>query len=164
MSKPEPDFSKGKQGFLHSLQCVLQCKVCLLLQHGKHVTQLDSQFFVDFMKGYSAVSRWFRQVNTTQKSTCVVGFYLSTLCTQADRERFHKYSRAKYCTCDTVGILFYGINNMFVESFHQVLKFVYLQHKQNRRVDFLLATLIRDKTLNLSKKKASHTHTQGVSD
>ena len=74
MSKPEPDFSKGKQGFLHSLQCVLQCKVCLLLQHGKHVTQLDSQFFVDFMKGYSAVSRWFRQVNTTQKSTCVVAF------------------------------------------------------------------------------------------
>ena len=61
--------------------------------------------------------------------------------------------------CDTVGILFYGVNNMFVESFHRVLKFVYLQHKQNRRVDFLLATLIRNKTLNLSKKKASHTHT-----
>ena len=39
--------------------------------------------------------------------------------------------------------------NMFVEAFHRILKMVYLHHKQNRRVDVLLVTLLRisrDKT------------------
>ena len=31
--------------------------------------------------------------------------------------------------------------NMFVESFHRLLKIVYLQHKQNRRIDYLLNVL-----------------------
>ena len=53
--------------------------------------------------------------------------------------------------------------NMFVESFHRVLKVVYLQHKQNRRVDFLLATLMkmaRDKSFErlLKQEKGKHTH------
>ena len=44
-----------------------------------------------------------------------------------------------------------------------VLKVVYLQHKQNRRVDFLLATLMkiaRDKTSErlLMQEKGKHTH------
>jgi hypothetical protein len=32
---------------------------------------------------------------------------------------------------------------MFVESFHRLLKVVYLDNKPNRRVDFLLYTLLR---------------------
>ena len=55
---------------------------------------------------------------------------------------------------------------MFVESFHRVLKvvlLVYLQRKQNRRVDFLHATLMkiaRDKTSErlLKHEKGKHTH------
>ena len=53
--------------------------------------------------------------------------------------------------------------NMFVESFHRLLKIVYLQHKQNRRIDYLLNVLLkisRDKTFErltkLEKGKRSH--------
>ena len=33
--------------------------------------------------------------------------------------------------------------NMFLESFHRTLKVVYLQHKHNRRIDYLLHILIK---------------------
>ena len=32
---------------------------------------------------------------------------------------------------------------MFLESYHRTLKVVYMQQKQNRRVDFLLYTLLK---------------------
>ena len=32
---------------------------------------------------------------------------------------------------------------MYLESFHRVLKILYLNHKQNRRIDSLLVTLLR---------------------
>ena len=38
---------------------------------------------------------------------------------------------------------------MFIESFHRLLKIVYLQQKQNRRIDYLVHTLLR-----ISKDKA----------
>ena len=53
--------------------------------------------------------------------------------------------------------------NMFLEAFHRVLKVVYLHHKNNRRIDFLLTTLMkiaRDKAferiLKLEKGKSTH--------
>ena len=53
--------------------------------------------------------------------------------------------------------------NMFLESFHRTLKVVYLQHKHNRRIDYLLHTLIkisRDKVFErltkLEKGKFTH--------
>jgi len=51
----------------------------------------------------------------------------------------------------------------YIYLFTSVLKVVYLQHKQNRRVDFLLATLMkiaRDKTFErlLKQEKGKHTH------
>ena len=53
--------------------------------------------------------------------------------------------------------------NMYVESFHRVLKVVYLDSKQNRRVDHLLTVLLRfarDKAFErihkLEKGKSSH--------
>ena len=52
----------------------------------------------------------------------------------------------KGCTANT---------NMFVESFHRVLKVVYLHHKQNRQIDFLLLTLTkiaRNKTFERLRK------------
>ena len=51
---------------------------------------------------------------------------------------------------------------MLLESFHKVLKTIYLDHKQNRRVDALLVTLIkvtRDKAFELFELemgKSSH--------
>ena len=55
---------------------------------------------------------------------------------------------------------------MFLEAFHQLLKVVFLQHKQNRRIDHLLITMMkiaRDKAFqrlqNLTKGK--HTHRLG---
>ena len=83
-------------------------------------------------------------------------------------ERFHQYFKAEYCTRVTQWASCFRARttvntNMFVESFHRVLKVVYLQHKQNRRVDFLLATLMkiaRDKTFErlLKQEKGKHTH------
>ena len=52
---------------------------------------------------------------------------------------------------------------MFLEAFHRLLKVIYLHHKQNRRLDHLLVTLIkiaRDKTFErlhkIEKGKNSH--------
>ena len=52
---------------------------------------------------------------------------------------------------------------MFLESFHRTLKVVYLQHKHNRRIDYLLHILIkmsRDKVFEqltkLEKEKFAH--------
>ena len=52
---------------------------------------------------------------------------------------------------------------MFVEAFHRVLKVVYLEHKQNRRIDFLLYTLMkvaRDEAFErlLKQEKGKNTH------
>ena len=53
--------------------------------------------------------------------------------------------------------------NMFLESFHRTLKVVYLEHKHNRRIDYLLHTLLkisRDKIFEqitkLEKGKFTH--------
>ena len=52
---------------------------------------------------------------------------------------------------------------MFVESFHRVLKVIYLHHKRNRRVDTLLVTLLkisRDKAFGrlMKLEKGKNTH------
>ena len=75
--------------------------------------------------------------------------------------RFYEYMQRTYikrvtqwATCYRV---FTPINtNMFVESFHRLLKVVYLKHKQNRRVDYLLDVLMRinrDVSFNLLRKE-----------
>lgn len=63
-------------------------------------------------------------------------------------EGFHKYFNTQYvphvqewATCYRVGTI---VNtNMFAEAFHRVLKVVYFNNKQNRRVDYLVHTLLR---------------------
>ena len=54
-------------------------------------------------------------------------------------------------------------SNMYLESFHKVLKIIYLHHKQNRRIDSILATLMkiaRDKAferlLKMEMGKCTH--------
>ena len=63
-----------------------------------------------------------------------------------DHTEFCNYFRTYYCkrlqqwaTCFRSGST--ANTNMFLEAFHRVLKIVYLHHKQNRRVDYLLTTL-----------------------
>ena len=81
---------------------------------------------------------------------------------------FYKYFSTYYCKrveqwgscyrCHT------QVNtNMFVESFHRVLKVIYLHHKSNGRVDTLLVTLLkisRDKAFGrlLKSEKGKNTH------
>ena len=63
-------------------------------------------------------------------------------------EKFYNYFNSTYCSrleewavCYRKGCT---VNtNMFVESFHRVLKVVYLNHKKNRRIDLLLITLMK---------------------
>ena len=84
------------------------------------------------------------------------------------QKKFFSYFQAHYTTrfdqwayafrCQTT------VNtNMYLEAFHRTLKVVYLQHKQNRRIDYLVTTLLkvaRDKTFErfrkLEKGKQSH--------
>jgi len=47
----------------------------------------------------------------------------------------------QWATCYRIGCI--ANTNMFTESFHRLLKVVYLEGKQNRRVDTLLNTLLR---------------------
>ena len=83
-------------------------------------------------------------------------------------KRFSKYFTVHYCnrveqwaSCFRVKTI---INtNMFLEAFHRTLKVVYMQQKQNRRVDFLLHTLLKiakdkvfDQITKLEKGKFSH--------
>ena len=87
-----------------------------------------------------------------------------------DREenRFYVYFKDNYCnrleqwaSCFRVGTV---VNtNMYVEFFHRLLKVVYLQQKQNRRIDFLLSVLLKitrdkvfDRLTKLHKGKYSH--------
>ena len=63
-------------------------------------------------------------------------------------EKFFNYFNTQYvphvtqwATCYRIGTV---VNtNMFAESFHRVLKVVYFNKKQNRRVDYLIHTLLR---------------------
>ena len=57
--------------------------------------------------------------------------------------------------------------NMFIESFHRLLKVVYMEHKQNRRVDFLLHILLKisreklyDRLQKVGKGKNTHRMTE----
>ena len=70
----------------------------------------------------------------------------------------------EWATCYRVGTI---VNTyMFVESFHCVLKVVYFNNKQNRRVEHLIHTLLRmsrnliyEKLQKVEKKKI---HTENV--
>ena len=67
----------------------------------------------------------------------------------------------EWATCYRIGTI---VNtNMFVESFHRLLKVVYLDSKQNRRVDSLLFVLLRlsrnliyDQIQKIAKGKITH--------
>ena len=90
----------------------------------------------------------------------------------ANEERFSKYFKENYCNrlCEWASCFRRGsvVNtNMFVESFHRTLKVVYLEHKQNRRIDVLLHVLLklsRDKVFEqltkMEKGKYSHRVTE----
>ncbi len=75
-------------------------------------------------------------------------------------QKFYEYFTTTYCSrIDQWGSFKRGdcnVNtNMFLEAFHRVLKVVYFNHKQNRRVDTLLTTLLkiaRDKAFERFKK------------
>ncbi len=81
---------------------------------------------------------------------------------------FYTYFNKHYCnrleqwaTCYRIGTT---VNtNMFLESSHRILKIVYLEHKQNRRIDKLLTVLLkiaRDKLFQrlfkVEKNKNTH--------
>ena len=82
--------------------------------------------------------------------------------------RFNKYFKENYCNRLGQWASYFRTGaivntNMFVESFHRTLKVVYLQQKHNRRIDFLLHTLLkiaRDKVFeHLTKfEKGKYSH------
>ena len=83
---------------------------------------------------------------------------------------FYKYFSDNYCnTINQWGTCFRRgatVNtNMFLEASHRVLKVVYLNHKQNRRIDFLITTLLkisRDKAFERFRKLESRKNTHRI--
>ena len=86
----------------------------------------------------------------------------------ASETAFSKYFEEHYCNRPSEWASYCRIGsvvntNMFLESFHRTLKVVYLQHKHNRRVDFLLHILLkisRDKVFEqlIKLEKGKYTH------
>ena len=88
--------------------------------------------------------------------------------TQRYHPMFYTYFNDNYCNRVEQWASCYRVHatvntNMFLEAFHRVLKVVYLCNKQNRRIDFLLTTLLkisRDKAFErlhkLETGKATH--------
>ena len=72
--------------------------------------------------------------------------FISSL--DASEKAFSRYFKDHYChwlsewsSYCRIGLV---VNtNMFLESFHRTLKMVYLQHKHNRKIDFLLHVLFK---------------------
>ena len=87
---------------------------------------------------------------------------------QEENKEFQTYFQKEYASRVQEWAYAYRIDaeintNMYVESFHRVLKIVYLDSKQNRRVDHLLAVLLRfardkafERIQKLEKGKSSH--------
>ena len=84
---------------------------------------------------------------------------------------FCDYFHTTYCNHVQKWVMCYRVGtpmntNMYAESFHRVLKIVYLQHKQNQRIDCLihiLLKIVRDKAFERLHKleKGNHTHRTG---
>ena len=91
---------------------------------------------------------------------------------ETNHNGFYTYFDSNYCTRLKQWATCYRIRttsntNMFLEAFHRVLKIVYLHHKQNRRVDALLVTLLkvaRDKAFERLRKKEMGKNTHRISE
>ena len=98
------------------------------------------------------LSQFLTLIKSTASSFC--DYFHTTYCNHVQ----------KWAMCYRVGT---PMNtNMYAESFHRVLKIVYLQHKQNQRIDCLihiLLKIVRDKAFERLHKleKGKHTHRTG---
>ena len=93
---------------------------------------------------------------------------VSWMLADPDLASFAEYLQTWYCGrteqwayCFCIGTP--ANTNMAVEAFHRYLKVVYLEGKQNRRIDHLLAILLRiardkvyDRAIKLEKGKSTH--------
>ena len=83
---------------------------------------------------------------TENKFRVLLQQFLSFL--ERNEKRFYTNFKENYCSsldqwasCFRVGTV---VNtNMFLETFHRLLKVVYFHHKQNRRVDYLMNILLK---------------------
>ena len=92
--------------------------------------------------------------------------FISSLC--GSEQRFCKYFKEHYCNRLGQWASYFRAGtivntNMFLEAFHRTLKVVYLQQKNNRRIDFLLHILLKiakdkvfERLTKLEKGKYSH--------
>ena len=93
---------------------------------------------------------------------------ITWMLTDPELECFAKYLQLHYCNRTEEWAYCYRVyapanTNMAVESFHRLLKIVYLEGKHNRRIDHLLSTLLRiardklyDRAIKIEKGKSTH--------
>ena len=87
--------------------------------------------------------------------------YLNSRYCKNLEQHLHKHKNLEWALCYRIGTTMN--TNMHIESFHRVLKMVYLQHKHNRKVDYLIYVLLkiaRDKAFDhiqkIEKGKVTH--------
>ncbi len=107
------------------------------------------------------------QCNVISKFRVLLQNFVSWLM-EEPYEEFCRYFQNVYCKRVEEWAFCYRAStpfntNMFVESFHRLLKVVYLENKQNRRVDKLLHTLLRiardkayERLIKMEKGKTTH--------
>ena len=96
---------------------------------------------------------------------------LLTLCEEISPS-FAEYFKLTYCKHVEQWAVCYRVGtpmntNMYAESFHRVLKIVYLEHKQNRRIDYLIYILLkiaRDKAFEQLQNAHKGKVTQRICD
>ena len=116
----------------------------------------------------------YHQLRTLLEESFIIRFRellqqsISSMVSDPDLARFCQYFQTWYCKRTEVWAYFYRIGtpvntNMSVESFHRLLKVVYLEGKHNRRIDHLLSTLLRiardkvyDRVIKREMGKSTH--------
>ena len=117
-----------------------KAKFTIMLTKFLSLNKANIPAFIDYFKSSycSHIEQWAmcHRIGTPMNTPAFIDYFKSSYCSHI----------AQWAMCHRIGT---PMNtNMFSEAFHRVLKIVYLQHRHNRRIDYLiyiLLKIVRDK-------------------
>ena len=140
---------------------------------GWHIDRAWRKAIKRYLNSFEEQKEIYHQLRTLMMETSQIGFkqLLTKFLTTHKSTKFMEYFQS-YCNhCEQWALCFRPGSpmntNMYAESFHRVLKIVYLNHKFNRRLDKLLYIILkiaRDKAFQQLCKKEKGKHTNRICD
>ena len=138
--------------------------------HGEVVRSNISKVKANRRKYITNYELWWWKLTKPHSEIYILTKFLTLSSTNSPQ--FVEYFKTSYCSHIEQWAMCYRVGtpmntNMFSESFHRVLKIVYLQHKQNKRVDHLIHILLkvaRDKAFEQLQKSEKGKHTHRICD